>query len=223
MNIILVEDDKALGSTLQKRLIAEGFAVKWVRTKQEALAATLNDGFHLGILDVGLPDGDGFELAESFKSSQLALPIIFLTAMDSAEYRLKGYEIGAEEYIPKPFHFKELMLRINKVLHAKRLIDIKGFKDFVIDFGSHIIEFPDGRKETPTSRDFALLALLIKKSPQVVSREELVSHITASDKVSTNRTVDNSIVRLRQQLGVRGKNYIKSIRGIGYQWQAPLD
>ena len=217
MKLLLVEDDKALGGTLRKRLEKEQFIVTWTRTQNEALLYLDETSFDLAILDVGLPDGDGFELAQLI-SEKLSLPIIFLTAMDSAEYRLKGYELGADEYIPKPFHFKELLLRIKKVLDTHRIADSKQYADFTIDFSSHSIKFSDGRIESPTSRDFALLSLLVKKSPAVVSRESMISQITAGDKTPTQRTIDNSIVRLRQQLGEKGKDYIKSIRGVGYQW-----
>ena len=217
MKLLLVEDDKALGATLKSRLEKEQFTITWLRTKGEALLSLSNNNFDLAILDVGLPDGDGFELAENILQNK-SLPIIFLTAMDSAEYRLRGYELGADEYIPKPFHFKELLLRIEKVLNMRGLADSKQYADFTIDFNSHAIKFSDGRTETPTSRDFALLSLLVRKAPAVVSRETMISQITAGEKTPTQRTIDNSIVRLRQQLGENGKNYIKSIRGVGYQW-----
>src|SRR5215472_15772146 len=109
--LLLVEDDRSLGATLHERLLREKYEVAWVETKQSALGK-LNEGlWDLVILDIGLPDGSGFELARHIKSNA-TMPIMFMTALSTAEHRLEGFEIGAEEFIPKPFHLRELLLRV---------------------------------------------------------------------------------------------------------------
>lgn len=218
ISILLVEDDPSLGETLKERLEKEQFSVNWSKTKKEAETSLRRHKFDLALIDVGLPDGSGFDLAGSIKTST-ETPIIFVTAMNSAEYRLRGYEIGADEYIPKPFHLKELLLKIRKVV-ATQGINLKGgdIEGLSIDFSSRSITFEDGRVEYPSSRDFTLLEVLIRSAPRVVSREEMVKTISSGDKLPTFRTVDNSIVRLRQLFGEKGRDHIRAVRGIGYQW-----
>ncbi|MGE4133137.1 MAG: response regulator transcription factor [Bdellovibrionales bacterium] len=210
--ILLVEDDASLGATLCDRLIKEGYATQWAKSKKEAATLATNSDFDLYIMDVGLPDGTGFQLAQELPKR----PLIFLTAQGDAESRLQGYELGAEEYIPKPFHLRELLLRVRHVLenHAPRLIlELTGLR---IDFES--FEFiRDGKKEVVASRDLILLRLLVENSPKVVTRDEAVATLRGEDKFPSNRTVDNAILRLRTSLGVHADR-IESVRGVGYRW-----
>ena len=113
--LLLVEDDRSLGATLHERLLREQYDVIWVETKQRALKKLTEGLWDLVILDIGLPDGSGFELARHIKGST-SVPIMFMTALSTAEHRLEGFEIGAEEFVPKPFHLKELLLRVKHVL-----------------------------------------------------------------------------------------------------------
>ena len=109
--VLLVEDDLSLGRTLTERLERERLEVVWARTVAEAQAQLPGQSWDLAILDVKLPDGSGFGLARELKRTSL-IPIMFMTALNSAENRLEGFEIGADEYLPKPFHLKELILRV---------------------------------------------------------------------------------------------------------------
>src|SRR2546426_3829929 len=158
--LLLVEADRSLGATLCERLSRESYDVSWVETQQRALR-TLNEGlWDLIILDIGLPDGSGFELARHIKE-HTSLPVMFITALSTAEHRLEGFEIGAEEFIPKPFHLRELLLRVKHVLErhpAQREIRCKGR---VIELNNRVIVQPDGQREFPAARDFELLELLI--------------------------------------------------------------
>lgn len=215
--VLLVEDDRSLGSTLAERLAKEGFDAEWRTTLTDAIRAFDNGGWDVVILDVGLPDGSGFDLARRIKSVS-STPIMFMTAMSSAENRLEGFEIGADEFIPKPFHLKELFIRIRHVLetHADRRKVSIG--DKTIDLQAMVIINADGTREYPQSRDFQVLQLLIESAPNVVSRDEILDRIWGEDRFPTQRAVDNAIVRLRQSLGEEGANAIRSVRGIGYQW-----
>lgn len=214
--LLLLEDDNSLGETILSRLEKESFQVEWAKNLAEARTQIENTPFDLLILDVGLPDGSGFDIAEEL---QAQFPVIFLTALNSAENRLRGYELGANEYIPKPFHFKELIIRIEKTLGDKigSSQAIHKFKDFIINTDSMTVE-QDGQLFYPSARDFSVLSYLIESYPNVVSREELLDKFWGSDSFPTNRTVDNSILRIRQFLGTNAQDYIKSVRGIGYQW-----
>ncbi len=221
--LLLVEDDESLGATLQERLQKEGYTVEWATSLREARAKSAGDSFSLVILDVGLPDGTGTEFAKELRARS-PVPFIFVTARNSAEDRLEGYEIGAEEYIPKPFHLKELLLRVRHVLeqHAEspsasgpRRLACLGK---TIDLDAMAIESPDGKREFLAARDFRLLDFLIGVSPKVVSRDEILNVIWGEEKFPSTRTVDNAMVRLRQAIGDRDGKVIRSVRSVGYQW-----
>lgn len=215
--ILLVEDDRGLGETLQERLSLAGYETIWVNSIRGATAALLQNQFQLLILDVGLPDGSGFDLAREVTKSK-DIPILFCTARSTAEDRLEGYEIGAVEFIPKPFHLRELMLRVEHTLSnhsVKKLLDLGGA---TLDVSSMSLQFEDGRSEILSLRDFKLLKLLIDKSPEILSRDSILNRLWGEDKFPTNRTVDNSILRLRQSLGPELGLKLRSVRGVGYQW-----
>ena len=218
-SLLLIEDDTSLGSTLAERLQREGYNVKWVVTLQQANKVILENTFDLIIIDIGLPDGSGLEFATKLKE-KVNVPFIFVTAMNSAEHRLRGYEIGADEYIPKPFHLKELLLRISRVLGRTSNVGKILVAGIEIDLNAMSISKPDGTVEYPTSRDFKILRCLINATPSVVSREELIKLVIgdSSEDPPTQRTIDNSIVRLRQLFGEGSQSFIRSVRGVGYQW-----
>lgn len=216
--ILLVEDDKSLGETLKERLSKE-YSVYWAQSVQEAKGILdMEKGLDLVILDLGLPDGTGFDVAEYIVLKNLHPLFIFLTAQADAEARLKGFEIGAEEFIPKPFHLKELLIRVKHVLdlHAVRSeITIEGV---VINFTTMAVKKVSGETEYPPVTDLKILQFLIERSPRAVSRDEIINEVWGMDKNPSHRTIDNTIVRLRQLIGEKGESYIRSVRGIGYQW-----
>src|SRR6187401_1192975 len=117
--VLLVEDDDSLGRTLLERLEKDQIDVTWAKTIAEAEASLARGGWDLTIVDVKLPDGSGFGLARHIKRTSLT-PVMFMTALNSAENRLEGFEIGADEYLPKPFHLKEFMIRVRNVLARPR-------------------------------------------------------------------------------------------------------
>ncbi len=215
--LLLVEDDRSLGATLHERLLREPYDVAWVETKQRALKKLHQGLWDLVILDIGLPDGSGFELARHIKETT-SVPIMFMTALSTAEHRLEGFEIGAEEFVPKPFHLRELLLRVKHVLDRYPVRHQVSCNGRIIELESRVIVQPDGRREHPAARDFDLLQLLITSSPAVTSRNQILDVLWGEDKFLNQRTIDNMIVRLRQSLGDTNSTCIRSVRGIGYQW-----
>jgi DNA-binding response OmpR family regulator len=215
--LLLVEDDRSLGATLHERLLRETYDVAWVETKQSALKKLSEGLWDLVILDIGLPDGSGFELARHIKQNR-ALPVMFMTALSTAEHRLEGFEIGAEEFIPKPFHLRELLLRVQHVLENHPVLHQISCHGRTIDLDNRAIVQPDGHREHPPSRDFDLLQLLITSSPRVISRNQILDVLWGEDKFLNQRTIDNMVVRLRQTLGDGDGACIRSVRGVGYQW-----
>lgn len=218
-NLLLVEDDKSLGATLQERLERESYKVQWVQSLLDAQRAVERAHFDLVILDIGLPDGSGFQLARQIRESQKT-PFLFMTAMNTAENRLEGYEIGAEEFIPKPFHLKELLLRIKHVLQTHSALSRIAVEGMIIDLDAMTIAKSNGDLVRPAARDFQLLKFLITQAPRAVSRDEILNAVWGEDKFPSNRTVDNAVVRLRQDLGDSQGERIRAVRGVGYQWVA---
>jgi DNA-binding response OmpR family regulator len=215
--VLLVEDDQSLGRTLMERLEKEDLDVTWAQTIAAAEDALDRQRWDLAILDVRLPDGSGFGLARRIKRSSLT-PIMFMTALNSAENRLEGFEIGADEYLPKPFHLKEFVLRVRHVLATQRVPDVLQLHGRIIDLGALTIVTPDGEKSFLQVRDGRVLKLLIAAAPNIVDRSEILDRVWGRDQFPTPRAVDNAIVRLRQALGDDGGRFIRSVRGVGYQW-----
>jgi len=225
-HVLLVEDDIGLGETLCERLVKENYQVAWCKGVKEAEQSFQQKSFDLVILDLGLPDGSGFDLAKHIRKFK-STPIVFMTAMNTAENRLEGYEIGADEFIPKPFHLKEILMRVKHVLenHAepKKLSGRLRVNQKWIHFSTQSIIHEDDREEQLAKRDFELLKLLIQSAPKILSRDEILNLVWGEDKFPSHRTVDNTIVRLRQALGEGSDEIIRSVRGVGYQWSVNIN
>jgi two-component system phosphate regulon response regulator PhoB len=217
--VLLVEDDRPLGKTLAERLAIEGLDVEWVQTYAAALAASRERTWDLAIVDVMLPDGSGFDLAPAIRGRSYT-PIMFMTALNSAESRLTGFELGADEYLPKPFHLKEFLLRVRHVLKtqpARRLLTVGSV---TIDWDAMAIDRRGDEREFLQVRDYRVLAMLVEAAPRALARSEILDRVWGEQEFPTQRTVDNAIVRLRQALGDADGQLIRSVRGIGYQWAA---
>ncbi|MEX2271177.1 MAG: response regulator transcription factor [Vicinamibacterales bacterium] len=217
--VLLIEDDASLGSTLAERLERDGLTVAWARSITEARAELEAGPWDLAIVDVKLPDGSGFGLAREMRSSS-ATPIMFMTALNSAENRLEGFEIGADEYLPKPFHLREFMLRVRHVLGRQRTQRTVRAGDCDIDLGAMSVDRPGTGRVFLQARDCQVLKLLIDSAPRVVARSEILDRVWGESRFPTPRAVDNAIVRLRQALKDDEGAVIRSIRGVGYQWAA---
>jgi DNA-binding response OmpR family regulator len=217
--VLLVEDDRSLGKTLAERLAIEGLEVEWVETYAAATAAARGQRWDLAIVDVMLPDGSGFDLAPEIRRASRT-PIMFMTALNSAESRLTGFELGADEYLPKPFHLKEFLLRVRHVLTTQPPRRETRVGDAVIDWDAMSIERGGAAKEFLQVRDYRVLAMLVEAAPRALSRSEILDRVWGEQEFPTQRTVDNAVVRLRQALGDSDGQWIRSVRGIGYQWAA---
>ncbi len=223
--ILLVEDEKNVGSTLHERLQKEGFCSSWATTGEEARLEISSCVFDLALLDVGLPDDSGFELAKTLRATSPATAIIFLTAFGSPEDRIKGLELGAEDYVVKPFHLKELLLRIKNGLKRARYLSNGMNTPESILLGRAWIHFSRfeakvGEKtQSLTHKECAVLKLLVAKKGKVVSRDDILNEVWAEDEFPTTRTIDNFIMRLRRLVETDPENpkIIRSVRGVGYQ------
>lgn len=214
--ILLVEDDFSLGQTLHDRL-SQDYEITWVQTGEQALnKVKAAKDLNLIILDVGLPDQNGFTLATQIRNL-VKVPFLFLTAQSDAESRLKGYQLGAEEFIPKPFHLKELLIRLDHVLRLHSPIEM--FKSGQIEISFSDLHILNEKKEkvSLSSSEMKLLEILIKQSPKVIDRDEIMNEVWGLDSQLSHRSIDNMIVKIRSALSAEG-SCIKTIRGRGYQW-----
>lgn len=222
--LLVVEDEKNVGSTLVERLKREGFDVVWSLTAEDARFQMSKRKFDLAVLDVGLPDGSGFQVAEKLRETQKQTAIIFLTAFSDPEDRIRGLELGAEDYVPKPFHLKELLLRIQNGLKRARYISGDSTEDG-IRIGRATIHFSrfeaevDGVSHSLTHKECALLKFLCERRGRVVSRDEILDQVWSEEEFPSSRTIDNFIMKLRRLIEIDPERpeIIKSVRGIGYQ------
>jgi two-component system phosphate regulon response regulator PhoB len=166
-----------------------------------------------------LPDGSGFDLAPEIRRRSYT-PIMFMTALNSAESRLTGFELGADEYLPKPFHLKEFLLRVRHVLTTQPPRRELVVGDARIDWDAMTIE-RRGERAFLQVRDYRVLAMLVESAPRALPRSEILDRVWGEEEFPTQRTVDNAILRLRQALGDAGGELIRSVRSIGYQWAGP--
>ena len=225
--ILIVEDEKNVGSTLLDCFLRDGADAYWAQTQEEALTQIEARRFDIALLDVGLPDGSGFQVAEKIRFRDRATAIVFLTAMGAPEDRIRGLELGAEDYVVKPFHLKELLLRLQNALKRARYasaaspggdadgVQVGKARVFFARFEAVVGE----ERHALTHKECALLRLLVERRGQVVSRDQILNEVWSEDDFPTSRTVDNFVLRLRRLVEPRPAEpqFIRSVRGVGYQ------
>jgi two-component system alkaline phosphatase synthesis response regulator PhoP len=221
VRILLLEDERNIGATLRDLLQHAQYEVTWAQNKVEALHAITLYPFDVALLDVNLPDGSGFEVAEKLDTAHTAM--LFLSAMSDPEIRVKGLQLGAEDYIVKPVHFQELLLRIRNAL--KRRDYLHQATHAAVTIGAAIVDFSSFQirrgelQETLSAKEAKLLHLLYDWRGKVVSRDEILNHVWPSEVFPSARTVDNFILRLRKWVEETPENpqRIQTIRGVGYR------
>lgn len=225
MRILLVEDEKSLQETIQLNLELEGYETIVASDGRQALDIYANQHFDLILLDVMLPGIDGFKVCEQIRLTDTKTPIIFLTAKDTTQDRLQGLRLGADDYLPKPFHLEELLLRIRNVLkrtipEIEESINTFQFDKYSIDFKNYTAETNSGEINL-TKKEAMLLKLLIERKNDVVSRQEILQSVWGYDVYPSTRTIDNFILSFRKYFEDNPKDpkYFKSIRGVGYRFE----
>ncbi|MGK5089315.1 response regulator transcription factor [Bdellovibrionota bacterium FG-2] len=224
--ILVLEDERNVGLTLVERLRKEGFEIAWAQSVEEARLEISQRKFDLALLDVTLPDGTGFEVATELRKSQPGAALIFLTAHGSPEDRVRGLELGAEDYVVKPFHYKELLLRIhNGLKRARYLSQTPTTQVDEVQVGEALVSFSrfearvGAAVNALTHKECALLRLLVERRGKVVSRDEILNHVWSENEFPSPRTIDNFVMRLRRLVEIDPENpqIIRSVRGVGYQ------
>ncbi|MBT3296003.1 MAG: two-component system response regulator CreB [Verrucomicrobia bacterium] len=217
--ILVVEDEAGIAENISYALQTEGYAVQWCATVGEAREVIATDTIALMVLDVGLPDGNGFEFCRELRRSS-QLPVIFLTARTTEIDRVVGLEIGADDYVVKPFSPRELCARVRAVLRrtaASPSLPDTPTAAFAIDNERMLITY--GNTPLELSRyEYRLLDVLVRRPGQVFSRDHLMEQAWEEPEASLDRTVDTHIKTLRAKLRDVTPDYdpIKTHRGIGY-------
>lgn len=229
--ILVVEDEETLAVGLEFNLSEEGYEVMVARDGKEALKFFDKYRFDLVILDIMLPLYDGFEVARKIREKSLQIPIMILTALSAADDRIQGLEIGADDYITKPFHLKELLLRVKRMLRRKKWYRTVIAEHPFYQFGDNKINFEDLTCQSGEHRfqltqlESLVLRYLIDHKGKIVSRQELLKQVWEMNNAIETRTVDNFIARLRKYFEPDPTHpiYIKSVRGAGYVFINPDD
>ena len=223
-NILVIEDEPDIRKNLEYNLGREGFIVSSEASLSDAEKKLENNNdFSLIILDLMLPDGSGLDLCKKIKGNPgtESIPIIILTAKDDEVDRVVGFELGADDYVTKPFSVRELILRIKAVLkRGQKKEDVvevgRQFGDLSIDVESHEVHVNNDQIDL-TALEFRLLRQLVERRGRVQSRDQLLSDVWGYSSEVTTRTVDTHIKRLREKIGPMGK-YVQTIRGVGYKF-----
>lgn len=215
MRVLVVEDDPSLGATLRLGLGTEGFEVDLATTVEEALSATERGSFQLAILDVNLPDGSGFALCPRLKDR--GLMVVMLTARGDVADRVHGFELGADDYVPKPFAFEELVARLRAVARRRGAEQLPVL--FFSDVEVHLERQQALRAGHPldlTRREYDLLCYFLRNQGRVVTREQILERVWGYDAEVSDGVLDVYISYLRRKLETFGPRIIHTVRGFGY-------
>ena len=225
MRILLVEDEESIRDAVKINLELEGYEVVPCGNGRIAIEYIGNQHFDLLILDVMLPEMDGFSIAEQVRLSNQETPILMLTAKDQAQDRITGLKKGADDYLTKPFHLEELLLRVGNLL--RRSQRVRGEAIDMYEFGGNKVHFEHfeattwrGESIILTKKEAMLFKLLVERKNEVVSRNQILQAVWGYDVFPSTRTIDNFILAFRKYFERDPKNpqHFHSMRGVGYKF-----
>ena len=214
MHIVLIEDDAQLGGAIRHVLEQQGYAVTWLRTGKEAEYALQDQSADLVLLDLGLPDIDGLDVLTKARGAGIQTPVLVMTARDAVHTRVRGLDLGADDYLVKPFHLDELAARIRSLTRRAH-----GLSDSVIEAGglrlnlaTLAVEF-NGTSVELARREFALLRILMERAGRIVRREDLETSLYGIDGGVDSNALEVQVHWLRKKLSA---GTIRTVRGVGY-------
>lgn len=224
MRILLVEDEESLRETLKLNLELENYEVVASSNGKDALKRFREQHFDLLVLDVMLPEVDGFQIAEQVRLTNTDVPIIMLTAKDTSADRITGLKKGADDYLTKPFVLEELLLRVQKLIKRtskspENTPDIYEFDGNRVNFATYEAEGVNGNVHL-TKKEAMLLKLLVDRKNEVVSRQQILQSVWGYDVYPSTRTIDNFILSFRKyfEREPHDPKHFLSIRGVGYKF-----
>ena len=215
-HVLLVEDEPSVGELVRAYLARDGWIVIWVRSGEEALAELDRHAVRIVILDIGLPGMDGFTVCHEMRGRS-RVPILMLTARDEEADRVVGLEVGADDYLTKPFSPRELVARMKAILRRSEPQpdrDLLALGDVTLNRETHDVTI-DGRSVELTAKEFDLLAFFLSNPGAVLSRDVLLDRVWGVSYPGGTRTVDVHVAQLRRKLGRPG--LIRTLRGSGYK------
>lgn len=222
--ILLVEDEENIRDVVKLNLEMEDFEVVATESGKEAVKMFKEQHFDLIILDVMLPEVDGFQVCEQIRLTNMDIPIIFLTAKDASQDRIQGLKKGGDDYLTKPFVLEELLLRVNNLIKRtskapENSPEIYTFGDNQVNFVTYEAQGNPGQF-TLTKKEAMLLKLLVDRRNEVVSRQQILQSVWGYDVYPSTRTIDNFILSFRKYFEQDPKNptYFLSVRGVGYKF-----
>jgi DNA-binding response OmpR family regulator len=223
MRLLVAEDNASLGPSLKRRLEVSKYAVDLVTNGEDAVVAGLGVPFDLIILDILLPRLNGFEVCRELRQQGRKMPILLLTALGEVDQRVTGLDLGADDYLVKPFAFRELEARVRALL--RRELDVKTielhFLDLVLNTQTHEVRRGERVIEL-TSKQYGLLEYMLHHPRQVLTRDMISQHVWDADAAHLSNIIDVYIRLLRRKLCEEGEpDIIRTIRGSGYQLKEP--
>jgi len=220
--LLIVDDEEDLCEILQFNLEGEGFDTDIAYSAEAALKKDIAT-YNLIILDVMMDQMSGFKLAEKIrKEMNLTIPIVFITAKNTENDLLTGFNLGGDDYITKPFSIKEVIVRVKAVIKRSQKQNISKeqsirIQDMILDFENKTLQIEEKEIQL-TKKEYEILALLLKRKGRIFSREEIFTKVWDSNTIVSNRTIDVHITRLRKKIGKYGE-HIKSKSGFGYAFE----
>jgi two-component system OmpR family response regulator/two-component system response regulator QseB len=221
MRVLLVEDDEMIGQSLREALTRQGWSVDWVKDGLLAQSALADGGYACVLLDLGLPQRDGVEVLRRARAAGETTPVLVLTARDGLDDRVDGLDLGADDYLVKPYELRELLARMRAVIRrrdgaAQSLIGEEGVLQ--LDLGTREV-LVGGVRSQLSAREFALLHALMERSGAILSREQLENRIYGWGEEVSSNAVDVLIHGMRRKLG---PDTIRNVRGLGWRVVAPM-
>ena len=219
MKVLLVEDDFKIGRFIEKGLGENSYTVVWRRSVAEANDAISESGFDLVILDIGLPDGDGLDLLQEWRRCGFNEPVLILSARDSVEDRVAGLNFGADDYLPKPFSFDELLARVRSLFRRQGSVrqTVMEHRGIRMDLLGHTVTY-QGEAVELTNREYSLLELFLSNTGRTLTRTQIGEKIWESNYDMQTNLIDVYVRKLRQHfdLNQEGPSIIKTVRSVGY-------
>ncbi len=214
MRLLLVEDDKMLGGTLKKALENHAYGVDWVQDGEAALLSIESLPFVAVVLDVNLPKLSGIEVLRAIRTQKNRIPVLLLTARDTALQKVEGLDSGADDYLVKPFDLNELLARLRALIRRSegRTEPSLQCGDVILDPAAKLVR-KEGVALMMTAKEFRILKLLMERAGKFVTKPEIEYSLYSAEEAAESNTVEVSIYSLRKKLG---SGFIKTIRGVGY-------
>jgi len=222
--VLIVEDEAGLAEVLAENLVDEGYRVEVAGDGLDALQRWRQQEPDVVVLDVMLPNLDGFELCRSQRDAGYTTPVLFLSARGQPGERVAGLEAGGDDYLTKPFHLPEFLLRVRALLRRSQPLPVSElrFAGHIVDFRRWTASLADGRKAQLSERELGILQLLAERGGEVVSRDEIMDEVWGDDTFPSTRTIDNFIVRLRRlfEPDPGAPVHFHTVWGVGYRFTA---